>query len=131
MLEAQTVSISIPRPWREVYEAVWRPQDFARWASGLSKSSLEQDGDAWRGQGPEGPIGVRFTDHNAFGVMDHIVDLGVGPEVYLPMRIIANEDGAEALLTVLRQPKMSQEKFAADVEWVKRDLLALKALFAS
>jgi hypothetical protein len=31
---------------------------------------------------------------------------------------------------VLRQPEMSQEKFAADVEWVKRDLLVLKALFA-
>ena len=107
MLEAQTVSVSIARPWEEVYEAIWRPQDFARWASGLSKSSLEKDGDAWKAQGPDGPIRVRFTDHNAFGIMDHIVDLGGGREVHVPMRIIANEDGAEALLTVLRQPEMS------------------------
>ena len=71
MLEAQTVSVSIARPWGEVYEAIWRPQDFARWASGLSKSSLEKDGDAWKAQGPDGPIRVRFTDHNAFGIMDH------------------------------------------------------------
>jgi hypothetical protein len=130
MLEAQTVSVSIARPWGEVYEAIWRPQDSASWASGLSKSSLEKDGDAWKAQGPDGPIRVRFTDHNAFGIMDHIVDLGGGREVHVPMRIIANEDGAEALLTVLRQPEMSQEKLATDVEWVKRDLLALKALFA-
>ena len=128
MREARTVSISIPRPWQEVYEAIWRPQDFAKWASGLSKSSLEEDGDGWKAEGPEGPIRVRFTDHNSFGIMDHTIGLGGGREVYVPMRIIASENGAEALLTVLRQPEMPQEKFASDVEWVRRDLLAPKAL---
>ncbi len=44
------------------------------------------------------------------------------------MRIIPNEGGTEALLTLLRQPGMSEAKFASDAEWVERDLLALKAL---
>jgi hypothetical protein len=60
--------------------------------------------------------------------MDHHVDIGSGPEIYVPLRIIANGDGSEVLLTLFRQPGMSDEKFAADAEWVDRDLAALKTL---
>jgi hypothetical protein len=128
VLEALTLGISIGRPWQQVYDAIWRPEDFPRWASGLSTSSLEKDGDSWRAAGPEGTVRIRFTDHNPFGVMDHYVDTGDGPEVYVPMRVIANGDGAEILLTLFRQPGMSDAKLAADAEWVRRDLLALRAL---
>ena len=44
MLEARTVGFSIARPWKEVYEAVWRPEDFPEWASGLSASPLVPNG---------------------------------------------------------------------------------------
>lgn len=128
MMDAQTVGISIDRPWRDVYEAIWRPTDFPRWASGLSTSALTGDGAWWHAVGPEGPIRIRFTAHNAFGVMDHHVDLGGGAEIYVPMRVIANQAGAEVLLTLFRQPGMSDRKFAEDADWVRRDLLALKAL---
>jgi hypothetical protein len=127
MVESLTLSVSIERNWLDVYEAVWQPQDFPRWASGLSKSSLEKDGTGWwRAEGPDGPIRIRFTDHNAFGVMDHYVDLGGGAEVYVPMRIIQNGEGSEVLLTLFRQPGMSDEKFGADAAWVRRDLIALR-----
>ena len=123
MLEARTISIPIDRNWNEVYEAIWRPEDFPKWASGLSKSSLAKHGNAWKGEGPDGPITIRFTDHNLFGVMDHYVDTGVGPEIYVPLIVIPNGDGAEVLLTLFRQPGMTDEQFQADTEWVKRDLL--------
>lgn len=129
MLEVRTINVSIDHPWRDLYEAIWRPESFPKWASGLSKSPLEKDGDSWKTEGPEGPIRIRFTDHNAFGIMDHYVDPGSGAEIYVPMRIIPNEDGAEVLLTLFRQPGMSDAKFLADREWVERDLLQLKTLF--
>jgi hypothetical protein len=44
----------------------------------------------------------------------------------MPMRVFANGDGAEVLLTVFRQPGTSEEKFAEDTQWVRRDLEALK-----
>lgn len=128
MLESRTISISISRNWKEVYDAVWRPDDFPKWASGLSKSSLTRDGDAWKAEGPEGTVRILFTDHNAFGVMDHYVDAGKGTIIYVPLRIIRNGDGTEVLLTLFRQQDMTDAKFAADAEWVQRDLLALKAL---
>jgi hypothetical protein len=128
MLHAKTISVSIGRPWQEVYETLWRPEAFARWASGLSAAALHPDGDSWVGQGPDGPIRVRFTAHNALGVMDHAVDIGEGRIVHVPMRVIANGEGCEVLLTLFRQPEMTEEKYAQDEAWVRRDLAALKAL---
>lgn len=128
MLESRTLGISINRNWKEVYDAIWRPENFPKWASGLSQSSLTREGDTWRAEGPEGTVRIAFTGYNAFGVMDHSVDPGDGASIYVPMRIVQNGDGAEVLLTLFRQPGMSDGKFAADAEWVGRDLLALKAL---
>ncbi len=56
------------------------------------------------------------------------VDTGVAASVYIPLRIIANQDGAEVILTVFRQPGMSDVKFQEDLKWVEKDLRALKAL---
>jgi hypothetical protein len=128
MLESRTIGISINRNWKEIYEAVWRPEDFPKWASGLSRSPLARDGDAWTTETPEGPVRIRFTAHNAFGVMDHYVQAVNAPEIYVPLRIIQNGDGAEVQFTLFRQPGMSGAQFAADAEWIGRDLLALKAL---
>ncbi len=130
MLESRTISISIDRNWAEAYEAVWRPEDFPKWASGLSQAGLKRDGDVWRATGPEGELTIRFTAHNAFGVMDHYVRPEKGPEVYVPLRIIRNGEGAEVQLTLFRQPGMSDARFEADAAWVARDLEALKALLA-
>lgn len=128
MLESRTISVTINRNWKDVYEAFWRPKDFQKWASGLSKSSLTKDGDTWKAEGPEGSIRIRFTEHNDLGVMDHYVIASKGSEIYVPLRIIQNGDGAEVLLTLFRQQDMSTDKFIADAEWVERDLLTLKAL---
>ena len=128
MLASRTISISINRNWRKVYDVVWRPEDFPKWASGLSKSPLTKDGETWKAEGPEGTVRILFTAHNAFGVMDHYVDVGDGTIIYVPLRIIQNGDGAEVLLTLFRQQGMSDAKFAADAAWVECDLHALKAL---
>lgn len=128
MLPAIVLSVTILRPWREVYEAFWRPTDFARWASGLSEFALREDGDSWAGEGAEGGIRVVFTPHNAFGVMDHRVIPDGAAEVHVPLRVIANGEGAEVQLTLFRQPGMDDEAFARDRRWIRSDLARLKAL---
>ena len=60
--------------------------------------------------------------------MDHWVDTGFGKEIYMPMRVIANEAGAQIHITVYRQPLMSDEKYAEDIAWVKKDLARLDAI---
>ncbi|NIF24081.1 MULTISPECIES: hypothetical protein [Pantoea] len=128
MLPSQTLSITIARHWLDLYETIWKPEFFAKWASGISNGTLEPEGNAWRATGPEGSVKIRFTPHNTLGVMDHWVDTGFGKEIYMPMRVIANEAGAQILITVYRQPLMSDEKYAEDIAWVKKDLARLDAI---
>lgn len=127
-MEIQVLTCFVQRNAQELYEMLWEPKSFPRWASGLARASLEQDERGWKGQGAEGPIRITFTEHNTMGVMDHWVDLGEGRIVYVPLRIIANGSGSEVMLTLFRQPDMDSKRFADDAAWVKRDLEALKAL---
>jgi hypothetical protein len=42
------------------------------------------------------------------------------------MRVIANGEGSEVLFTLFRTAGMSDAQFAADAQWVERDLAELK-----
>jgi len=127
MAESKTISIQIERSLRDVYDFTAPPASFAQWASGLGKP-LGNEGDLWRFEGESGPVKVRFTERNAYGVLDHYVELPDGSEIYVPMRVVANGTGSEVLFTLFRVPGMNDEKFAADAAWVMRDLNRLKAL---
>jgi len=131
MLEPITISVSINRDWQDLYNAIWRPEAFQSWASGLADSTLEEYGDHWKAHGPEGSVTIRFTGHNQFGVMDDYVRLSSGEEIYVPLRVFQNAAGAEVAFTLFRQPGMSDEKFESDAAWVRRDLAALVAQFSS
>ncbi len=128
MLPARTFSVSIRKAWREVYAQIWQPEAFPKWAAGLAETTLRQVDGHWLAEGPDGPIRIRFTPLNEFGVMDHYVDTGEGDEIHVPLRVVQNGNGAEVMLTLFRQPGMDDERFAADIKLVNRDLKALKTL---
>ena len=126
-LVSRTMSVRIARAHREVYDFASVPENFPRWASGLARSLKKVNGE-WIADTPEGPVKVRFTERNAFGILDHHVAVRPGVEIYVPMRSIANGTGSEVMLTLFRLPGMTDETFARDAELVARDLNALKAL---
>jgi len=125
--ESRKLSVSIDRPAAEAYEFLSAPENFARWASGLG-GTLRPRGDDWVADTPEGPAMVRLSERNSYGVLDHQVRLPRGAPIYVPLRVIAQGDGCELVLTLFRRPEMSDEKFAADAEWVMRDLQAAKRI---
>jgi len=125
--ESRVVTIAIDRDLRAVYDFVHVPGNFPLWASGLA-AGLEPAGEDWIAQGPEGEVRIRFSPPNPFGVLDHVVVLGDGTEIHSPMRVIANGTGSEVMFTLFRRPGMTPEAFAADAEWVARDLQALKEI---
>jgi hypothetical protein len=127
MSTSKTVSVSIARPAAEAYEFLSVPENFPKWASGLG-ASLRKVGGDWVAETAEGPVRVCFSEPNSFGVLDHSVIRPQGGSVYVPLRVVARERGCELALTLFRQPDMSDEKFAADAEWVMRDLQAAKRL---
>lgn len=127
LYESRTISVAIACDWRKAYDFASVPENFPRWASGLG-NSLRQEHGEWRAQGPEGPVKIRFSERNEFGVLDHVVITQPGAEVYIPLRVIANGTGCLVMLTLFRLPDMTAEKFDADTEWVTRDLNTLKTL---
>jgi hypothetical protein len=122
-----TVAITIHRSASEVYDFASEPSSFAEWASGLG-TELTPNGDHWLAAGPDGPIQVRFSPPNLYGVLDHWVRLASGDEFYIPLRVIARGNEAEVMLTLLREPGTSDERHEADAAWVARDLWTLKTL---
>lgn len=121
------LSVSIERPAEEAYEFLSVPENFPKWASGLG-GSLRNVGGGWVAETAEGPVRVCFSERNSFGVLDHSVTLPQGGSVYVPLRVLPRERGCELELTLFRQPGMTDEKFAADAEWVMRDLRAAKQI---
>lgn len=125
--ETRKLNVTIDRSAAEAYEFLSLPENFPRWASGLG-ASLRQAGADWIAETPDGPATVCFTERNSRGVLDHSVKLPRGDSVYVPLRVVANREGCELVLTLFRLPGTSDEKFAADAAWVMRDLQTAKRI---
>ena len=125
---SKTLTVSIARDWREVYDFASIPQNFPRWAAGLG-TRFERSAEVWIAEDPSGcPIRIRFSPPNEFGVLDHTVFTEDGRETRNAMRIVANGTGAEVMFTLLRTPGMTRELFGADAAAVERDLKFLKTM---
>ena len=127
MLASRVISVSIRRSYAAVYAFAHKPENFPRWATGLS-TSLKRAGERWIAATPEGPAEVVFSPPNEFGILDHRVMLPGRTAIYLPLRVIANGDGADVQFTLFRQPEMSDADWDRDAGMVTKDLASLKAL---
>jgi hypothetical protein len=102
----------------EVYAFASDPDNLPRWAAGLADPAM-------------GAVDVEFVPTNAFGVLDHVVELPSGEEFYNPMRVIpagTGQSGCEVIFTLRRLPGVSDEAFAADAAAVAADLDVLRRL---
>ena len=97
-----------PRTAAFVYDVLSDPTSFPKWASGLGTFS-RVDG-RWVTQTPDGPMHVRFSERNPFGVLDHWVTPRTDVPIYIPLRVVANGEGCELIFTLFRQPGMEPRK---------------------
>ena len=131
MLPARTVSVSIDAAPETTYKFVADAFNMARWAPGFCTTIAADPAveHGWRITTAQGvQAHARFVAPNAFGIVDHWVVLPEAGEVYVPLRVVANEGGSEVLLTIFRQPSMSDAQWDADSEAVRADLGRLKEL---
>jgi hypothetical protein len=127
MHPSRTISVSINRPMKDVYDFACVPENFMQWASGLA-AALHKEGDQWIADTPEGKARVRFSERNAYGVLDHRVTLPDAQELYMPLRVIANDEGSEVSLTLFRLAAMDDAAFERDAATVTKDLGVLKKI---
>ena len=125
---SRVLSVRIERPRDAAYAFLAEPKNFPYWASGLCSAIEPLQDDLWLAQTPQGPLRVRFSPRNAFGVLDHDVLPEQAPAIHIPLRLVPNGDGCELQLTLLHQPQMDDATFERDAQWVERDLQAIKVL---
>lgn len=125
MLNSRTITCSIARPPRAVYEFAVQPERLPWWTTSFCRS-VRRLGEEWQLETPTGWIGIRFVPLNEFGVLDHVVTLPDGQAILNPMRVVANGGGSEVLFTLFQQPGMSDEQFDRDAGMVAADLQMLK-----
>jgi hypothetical protein len=126
LLKSRSLSISIDRDPRTVYEFVSNLENLPKWASKAFQSIKYVEGE-WIAETPQGSAKVSLTHRNDFGVLDHHVSLSsLGVEVYIPMRVVQNGVGSEVIFTLFYATHMTEEQFAQDMRMVEQDLKNLK-----
>ena len=128
MRRSHTISISIDRPYDEVYGYLSNPLHYQTWAAvepGTFKPLADGD---WQAETPFGFRQFRFSPPNRHGVLDHAVFVPGGEILYMPMRVVPNDEGTELIFTFFRREGMDDAQFASAVEWIMTDFLALKSL---
>lgn len=123
--ESRHLSVHIDRPVTEVYAFASNPLNLARWASGLGSAVVQGDGHVVV-ETVQGPVRVTFAPHNEYGVLDHEVRTPSGETVYVPLRVIADDDGCEVVFTLRRSPGMTDAELERDAGLVTGDLDRLK-----
>ena len=127
LLKSRTVSVAINCDPATVYEFVSNPENLPKWAKMFCRSIKKSNG-GWIVETPQGPVNVRFSKRNDFGVLDHYVSPAPGVEVFVPMRVVPNGSGSEVIFTLFQLAGMSGEKYAEDIRWVEQDLRSLKGI---
>ena len=127
MMKSNTISISIKRDHKTVYEFISNLENLPRWASSTFPSIKEINGE-WLIDTPQGQNKVRLSERNDFGILDHYVKLPSGVEVYIPMRVVKNNDGSEVMVTVFQTKEMTNKVYEEDLQTVKKDLNHLKTV---
>lgn len=124
-MRSQTITITIAAPPALVYEYASNPINLTTWVPSFCHNIRYVD-NAWTVESPMGEVVFEFVGRNQYGVLDHIVTLASGVEIYNPMRVVPNGLDSEVLFTLFQHEGMSDEQFEEDAELIRSDLEMLK-----
>ena len=118
---SRTISVSIRRDPKVVYEFILNLENFPRWARSTFQSINQLNG-KWVAETAQGSVTIDLTERINFGILDHFVKLSSGAVIFVPMRVIKNGEGSEVIFTLFQTADMPDDKFAEDAKSVKQDL---------
>ena len=99
---SRTISVSIRRDPKVVYEFILNLENFPRWARSTFQSINQLNG-KWVAETAQGSVTIDLTERNNFGILDHFVKLSSGAVIFVPMRVIKNGEGSEVIFICFKQ----------------------------
>ncbi len=126
-LKTSTLALGINCSASEIYKFVSNPLNLPKWATTFAKSIHKANG-KWILQTDQGPVKIKMSEKNKFGVLDHFITSASGEKIYVPMRVISNASGSEITFTLFQRRAMTEAQFFQDLKLVKQDLENLKKI---
>lgn len=121
-----TKSVRIERDVPTVFAFLANPANWPQWAVvNVKSTSLSSDRDWWDMMTPHGPARLRIRADAAHGILDHD---WIDPQASwtVPARVVANEGGAEFMMTFRQPPSFSDAFFDEQIKLVDVELAKLK-----
>lgn len=131
MFKTAVISMYVDRPFAPVYDFLSNPANLTRWMPSLGPVLRHVSGNEWIAETPHwlsGPLMLRFTPKNRYGVLDVVstsARLGI---VSTPCRLVHNGLGCEIIYLLRQYDSVDDDAFASEQEWLRSDLLTLKTL---
>jgi hypothetical protein len=114
----------------EVYDYLADPPNLPQWTMALGPSFRQIGPLSWIAEEPmleTGPITIGFCPRNRFGILDWEVTY-TDWTLQMPTRVVANGAGSEVMMTLFAAREDSEERIESELEWMRTDLMTLKAL---
>lgn len=128
MRASRTITLSIDRPVAMVAAFLAEPLNYPKWAAITGPKFEHRGGLVWLVDTPMGPRLIQFIPPNPYGVVDHATYKEGDEPIFMPMRVVANEEGTELIYTFFQRPGMSDEALESTIEWIRSDLWVLKSV---
>jgi hypothetical protein len=109
------------------------PRNLPKWTMALGPSFRRLEQHRWIAEAPmmeTGPIIIGFSPRNRLGILDYEFAYADRAMTF-PVRVVANGEGSEVVVTFFATPDASEEHITSEIEWIRTDLLTLKALLES
>jgi hypothetical protein len=126
-MRADTRTVSIEAPARQVMTFLQDPANLPRWAVGFAKA-VQRTPTGWIVQTGAGEMGIRIDVDADRGTVDFWMSPAPGVEVLAPSRVVPRGAGSEFIFTQFQGPDMPDHVFASSIETLRHELIVLKAL---
>ncbi len=127
VLRSDTLSATILATPEEVFDYM---ADIRNWPefTDFAESVRKGDGDSWIIYSPQGPVLLEPDFERDRGLLDSTVTLPSGEQVFIPYRVVPNGEGAELVMTNFQASGDSDEAYAEQLDWMKKELENVKRI---
>lgn len=128
-MSSEAISIVTEQPFDEVYRFLADPLNFPSWGPAQNSDMRHLGAGDWLVDFQKGPMILRFTEPNLYGVLDYrIFRPGDAPGRLVSVRLLTVGDGCELTMCRRQRPGVSDQQFVAEGVALRGYFARLKAL---
>jgi len=122
---SDTCSVSISAPPEFAWSVLANVADWPRF-SPFALAVTQTSETTYTVTGPQGDVALRSDFDKDRLLLDHIVTLSDGTEVFIPYRVTPNHRGSELIMTNVKSPGDTDDEYDEQLGWMRTELNGAK-----